>query len=388
MKIKNKILLTFLTFIVMIVILVLSISIFLRYNYMDIKNTIARNYYDNNDITLDEYANYLLDKGFVVTSSRLETYKDYGTEVCPYQEEPIVVYDENKSPILYAVINNNVVKDNLILIDYLLAFITILILILLIVVYLLINKLIIRRIEYVEKTVKEYNNDLLDDIINKLDIDNYNDEISSLKTEFKNLLIAIKDNEKNKQMLVMALSHELKSPITKIEAILDMYLNNIDNYNDKKKVINLIENETEYMNVNISRLLEFYKNYDVKYKKEKINLNKVIKELFEKDLFFNKQENLKIIEDSDFELYSDVKRVEIIINNIKENIIKHAFTKENVTITINAQEVKFTNKILPKNKHSTKVGNIINDFLINDMNLEMTRHIQSEYYIVTINKKS
>ncbi|MGL6104518.1 sensor histidine kinase [Romboutsia sp.] len=176
--------------------------------------------------------------------------------------------------------------------------------------------------------------------------------MDDLKDKNKQLEIMIDNKtkeEKLKREFVSSVSHELKTPITVINGYAEGLRSNIlDNEEDKNYYIDVICEESEKMGVMVNDLLDLYKleSNTFKIKKEKVNLEDLIKKIVKKyELILNNREikiNLKLEEAY---VLGDKIRLEQVVNNLLDNAINHTtkekiidinivFAKENVILTI------------------------------------------------------
>ncbi len=376
MKIKTKIIIFYIISIILIFTIFVFISFFLQNKYIDIKYSRAKNYYNSETMTLEDYSTYLINKGFIVTKSEIEPYQGKEDLICHVKGDEIVVYKDNK-PILFAVINEKIINDTLLIINLLLIIIFNIIIIILILLYLIIKKYVINRIIILESIVSKY--ELGDEI--KLNIKNYKDEINSLEKEIEEMILKLNIDKKQKVKLAFALSHDLKNPIMKIKAILSMYEKNVPEYKEKEDIIKLINVELKDITEKINSLLFFYKEKNIPGIIETIDLKKDLKEEIKKQI-----PNMKIKEEGvdRFFLTVDIKKKDIIISNIVSNIMKYSNCKE-ITISSTDKTLEIKNKIKKKNSNKqTGVGNIINNILAKDINLEIINKTKKDIYIIEI----
>lgn len=380
MKIKKKISLIFIVLIILNLLLTINASIFLKNNYATIKYNKAYNYYYQNKITPEQYATYLIDKGFIVTKNKINEYKTYQNHTCHLHGEEIIVYDDKGNPIIYAYLNKHIINDFLVFLNYMILIYFILILSLLLIIYILVDKNITKRLVNLENDMIHYDALNLEHKYNNI---KNKDEINSLQINFKDMLVKIKYNQEQKQKLIMALSHELKNPLAKNEAIIDMYKNNHYKYNDKNKVLKLLQNENEKILLILNNFLKFYKN-DLNNQIIEININQIIKEEFDDDIFLNYK--IKINEYKIIKKNYNEQNFKFIIKNIKSNVYKYTLKNSMIVINILDNKILIKNKITNQNNQkSSHVGKFINEYLANELNIQIIESICDETYITQIN---
>ncbi len=375
MKIKTKLIIFYILSVVLIFTTFLLISIFLKNNYIDIKYARAKNYYDVNDVSIDEYTDYLINKGFIVTNKSIEPYEGTGNLVCHLKEDEIIVYEDSK-PILFAVINEKIINDTLLIIDILLIIIFLFILIILLILYSSIKKYFINRIKILEDNVSNF--EIGEDF--SIESKSYNDEITKLENEITDMIFNLNLNEEQKVKFAFALSHDLKNPIMKIKAILSMYKKDIPDYNDKEQMIKMVNLELEDLVDKINYLIELYKEKNIAENNITIN--------FKEELKFKIKSEIPdiLIKDTSKDFIIDVeeKKASIILNNIVSNIAKYSKKKE-VIISYKEDYLEIRNEIIKdKSYKDGGVGNIINDIFAKDIGLEITNEVDGNYYIIKI----
>ncbi len=375
MKIKTKLIVFYIISIIIIFFSFIFISFFLKHNYIDIKYKNAKTYYDNNQVSIEEYSSYLIDKGFIVTKQEITPYKNKEDLVCHLKQDEIVIYND-EDPILFAVINENIIKDTLFIINILLFVIFILISIISFILYKVIKKYFINRISILEENV---NNFKLGEEFPVLD-DSYGDEINRLEEKIKDMIFKLNIEEEQKIKFAFALSHDLKNPIMKIKAILSMHKKEVENYKEKDEVIALINYELNDLVEKINLLISFYKDKNFEDNKQSIDLIKAIKVSLKKEI-----PNLEVKgSKKEFLINADIKKVEIIVNNIVSNILKYSNQKD-ICINFKDDYIEISNDIVKSRLYKESgVGNIINDIFAKDIGLEIINKTIDKKYIIKI----
>lgn len=179
--------------------------------------------------------------------------------------------------------------------------------------------------------------------------DNVEDELNSLKNELYKLTVMLKsrtdDSLKEKEMvynLVSDISHQLKTPLTSIQILLDN-LNESKNMDEatRNRFIFEVSRKAESMNWLIKSLLKLSKidAKAVEFKDENVNLNSMLEEIVNnleimaevKNIFIklNTKENVNVV--LDFAWNKEA------IQNIVKNAIEHS--KSTVKITLSDNKV-------------------------------------------------
>ena len=225
-----------------------------------------------------------------------------------------------------------------------------------IIVLLIISNVVIIVIIYIYLTYRKRKIDNLityiDNIQNNkylLDIeDNSEDELNSLKNELYKLTVMLKekadDSKAQKEdvyRLLSDISHQLKTPLTSIQILLDN-LNESKNMDEKtrKKFIIEITKKIESMNWLIIALLKLSKldANAVEFKKEKIDVSNMIENVVENLSIMAEIRDIQVMFDSkDIYIQADYNWYKEAISNILKNAIEHA--RHNVTIKASENKV-------------------------------------------------
>lgn len=185
--------------------------------------------------------------------------------------------------------------------------------------------------------------------------DNSEDELSILKNELYKITIMLKEDaensKKDKHMLKDSLSdisHQLKTPLTSINIMLDNILDNPDmDNNTKEKFIQNIKREIRNISSLVGEILKLSK-FDanvIKFEAQPVFINDVVKkaisnvemmaELKNINIKVNNQGNVKLVCDAKWQIEA--------ITNILKNCIEHS--KEDSTITIDIDSNKIYKQI-------------------------------------------
>lgn len=379
MKIKNKILLLFTSIIVVVIVLGIATTNYVTNHYIHYKYDSAYDHYYSQGLSTSEFSEYLINQGFIVTEQEIPEYKGAGDITCHIEDDQIIVYEQDE-PVLYAVLNENIVTDLNLLLIYAAVFINVLVFIMLVVIYVYFNKSILYKL-----------NKLQSEMINFKNVDQFTiadhepiNEIDSLSQEFYQMANQIKLEDKQKKFLIMTLSHELKNPISNIEAIIDMNQLGVEPYNDNLKQNELITTQVMKMKSIVSDLLNAYK-FEAGQSPTKIDVEAKIRKIVSEQQLptSNLQFNYHILENTSLEVNEKV--FELIINNIISNIYKYSLDTSSVTITLTGEGIKFENirTDTPSDK-STEIGLLLNQYMSTEIGLEIDIRSDTERYITLI----
>lgn len=179
--------------------------------------------------------------------------------------------------------------------------------------------------------------------------DNSEDELNSLKNELYKLTVMLKEKADDSKAqredmyrLLSDISHQLKTPLTSIQILLDN-LNESKNMDEKtrKKFIIEITKKIESMNWLIIALLKLSKldANAVEFKKEKIDVSNMIENVVENLSIMAEIRDIQVMFDNKDIVYiqADYNWYKEAISNILKNAIEHA--RHNVTIKASENKV-------------------------------------------------
>ena len=179
--------------------------------------------------------------------------------------------------------------------------------------------------------------------------DNSEDELNSLKNELYKLTVMLKEKADDSKAqredmyrLLSDISHQLKTPLTSIQILLDN-LNESKNIDEKtrKKFIIEITKKIESMNWLIIALLKLSKldANAVEFKKEKIDVSNMIENVVENLSIMAEIRDIQVMFDNKDIVYiqADYNWYKEAISNILKNAIEHA--RHNVTIKASENKV-------------------------------------------------
>ena len=181
--------------------------------------------------------------------------------------------------------------------------------------------------------------------------DNSEDELSILKNELYKITIMLKEDaensKKDKHMLKDSLSdisHQLKTPLTSINIMLDNILDNPDmDNNTKEKFIQNIKREITNISSLVGEILKLSK-FDasvIKFEEQQVFINDLVKsaisnvemmaELKNINIEVNNQDNIKLVCDAKWQIEA--------ITNVLKNCIEHSKDDSTITIDIDSNKI-------------------------------------------------
>ena len=181
--------------------------------------------------------------------------------------------------------------------------------------------------------------------------ENSEDELSILKNELYKITIMLKEDAENSKKDKLKLkdslsdiSHQLKTPLTSINIMLDNILDNPDmDSNTKEKFIQNIKREITNISSLVGEILKLSK-FDasvIKFEKEQVFINDLVEgaisnvemmaELKNINIEVNNQDNIKLVCDAKWQIEA--------ITNILKNCIEHSKDDSTITIDIDSNKI-------------------------------------------------
>ena len=181
--------------------------------------------------------------------------------------------------------------------------------------------------------------------------ENSEDELSILKNELYKITIMLKEDAENSKKDKLKLkdslsdiSHQLKTPLTSINIMLDNILDNPDmDSNTKEKFIQNIKREITNISSLATEILKLSK-FDasvIKFEKEQVFINDLVEgaisnvemmaELKNINIEVNNQDNIKLVCDAKWQIEA--------ITNILKNCIEHSKDDSTITIDIDSNKI-------------------------------------------------
>lgn len=371
MKIKNKIIALFSIIIVVVILLGWATKAFVSEHYIHYKYDNAYAHYYNQELTTSQFSEYLINEGFIVTEQEIPEYKTEGNISCHIEDDQIIVYENNK-PVLYAVLNENIVTDLNRLLIYAAIFVNILVLIMLVIIYVYFNKSILFKLNKLELEMANFKE------VDSFEVSEINtaNEIDLLTDEFYKLANMIKQEDKQKKFLIMTLSHELKNPMSNIEAVIDMNRLGIAPYSDNQEQNQLIEVQLEKMKSIVIDLLNTYK-FDINQPPVEIDVLKTVEKVVSDNQLPTSELEFKYQMSNASTITINNQVFIYIVSNIISNIYKYSQPHTVVKITISESSIKFENvRSQQVEDKSTEIGLLLNKYLSNEIGIDI--HIEED----------
>jgi signal transduction histidine kinase len=167
-------------------------------------------------------------------------------------------------------------------------------------------------------------------------------ECREIAEAFNNMTKKIQELINEKQKLVAYISHELKTPLTKIQLAQELLMK--EGKGNQKYIRRTLE-ETDCLNKLIDELLETSELELAcnKFIFEKLDFKEIVKENIEKNSLLFENRSLKInlnLSEKPVFLKTNRKLMEHALNNIFSNIVKYAPANSEVDLTLKAENNK------------------------------------------------
>jgi len=124
---------------------------------------------------------------------------------------------------------------------------------------------------------------------------------------------------------IYKVSHDMRAPLTSILGLINLAKIDGTNLGTMREYIDMIETSTNRLDIFIKSLLDFSRNERLETVIEKIDIQKLISEIFQNMEFMANyekiQKHVQVIGKHDF--YNEYLRVRIILNNLLSNAIKY-----------------------------------------------------------------
>ncbi|WP_020531671.1 PAS domain S-box protein [Flexithrix dorotheae] len=169
-------------------------------------------------------------------------------------------------------------------------------------------------------------------------------EIKKAQEEINNHNLELTKTNKELDNFVYSVSHDLRAPITSALGLIEITKAE-DDIEQIREFLALQEKGLHKMDNFIKDILDYSRNTRLEVKSEKINIQELVEDTFSPYAYIDEYKGIKAISQFNLnaELYSDLNRISVILNNLVSNAFRF-FNKfeENpyVKITVNCQKEK------------------------------------------------
>lgn len=163
--------------------------------------------------------------------------------------------------------------------------------------------------------------------------------INYMTQELMNLKEREKEIEKNKDRLIVSVSHDLRTPLTSIIGYIKLIKENYKEKDDISKYIDIIENKSNMLEELINDLFEYTKltSCDIKIEKVNISLNEFMRQVVEGMMPTCNKNDLNILLEApneDLNVNVDPAKMVRVFENIISNAIRYSNKESDINIKI------------------------------------------------------
>lgn len=163
--------------------------------------------------------------------------------------------------------------------------------------------------------------------------------INYMTEELRNLKEREKEIEKNKDRLIVSVSHDLRTPLTSIIGYIKLIKEKHKEKDDINKYIDIIDNKSNRLEELINDLFEYTKltSCDIKLEKVNISLNEFMRQVVEGMMPICNQNDLNILLEApneELNVNVDPAKMVRVFENIISNAIRYSNKKSDINIKI------------------------------------------------------
>lgn len=135
-----------------------------------------------------------------------------------------------------------------------------------------------------------------------------------------------------------AISHDLRSPLNVTQMLADTLKKDISagNTEDALKIASMIEGKTAKLITMIERLLSFSKMCSIEPEYETLDMNELVRDIFDECKSAEPERNITLIEGSLPQISGDDVLVRMLVKNLMTNAFKFTRHRQNAVITVSA----------------------------------------------------
>ncbi len=201
------------------------------------------------------------------------------------------------------------------------------------------------------------------------------DDIDELNTQINQYI-------SERHTLVSTLNHELKSPINKVNSLIQAYNMQIPGYDNIEEMVKIVGEELE----NLINIVNFSLDVFVKtnIREERIiNLNDLIFEILmrREEAFELRNLTYKFVENDQVVIRNDVRIIELVLSNIIENISKYARESSEFKIVVTKNELEFSNEVAGKRNIGTQQGLKLSMQLVKSLGYDLEFTESDKFYV-------
>jgi len=179
------------------------------------------------------------------------------------------------------------------------------------------------------------------------EFDKRTDEFGALARSFNNMAEQLENNMSSHQRLLGDVSHELRSPLTRLQLAVALAEKNIGKTDEQRKHLTRCETEVERIDemlgdvLTLSRLEHSHKTFTAE---DTIELNQLVEQIINDCQYYANSKNVKInIQSKVFvTLQVDVKLLASAISNILNNAVKYSPNEQTVNVSLKQNDKKIS----------------------------------------------
>lgn len=200
----------------------------------------------------------------------------------------------------------------------------------------------VKYIGYLSQSLKEISKGKLNyrvKIKGKDELSVLGENINYMTEELKNMKKKERQAEKNKDMLIVSVSHDLRTPLTSIVGYVKLLKEKYREKDAISKYIDIIDNKSHRLEELINDLFEYTKlaSCDIRLQKMEISLSEFMRQIVEGMMPICSENNLNILlEEPEEELNASIDPVKMVrvFENIIINAIRHSVKPGNIKIKV------------------------------------------------------
>ncbi len=210
-------------------------------------------------------------------------------------------------------------------------------------------------------------------------------EFQSLINGIDELNIQINNYIFERHTLVSTLNHELKSPINKMNSLIQAYEMEIPGYDDANQIIEELSQELDVLLNIVNFTLDVFVKSNLK-EISKVDITKSIEKILKRsdDKLKLNELTYKLTKKSDLVIDSDARLVDLVLSNIIENICKYAEKNSEFTIDISEDKVIIKNKVSNIRKVGTQQGLKLSTQLVRTVGYDLTYSEENNIFRVIL----
>ncbi len=194
----------------------------------------------------------------------------------------------------------------------------------------------------------------------------------------------LKTHMKDKDLLIQTLNHELKTPINKINSIIQAYEIKMQGYTDDKVVLRKIEAELGNMTSIIEYSLQIFTTQNDNL--TKVDVEKIFRVAIDErsETIQLNRLNFKIKATANEKLLVEPEKFNLVISNLIENSVKYGLNNSTVNIRISNKKISIANKVDTSIVSGTQKGLKLATQILSTMDMQLKYGLKENVFVVEI----